>query len=183
MNFDIERPSLLLQSLNLAKKHGYVVEINKISDNKSLTLFPNRLFGRPQYKHEELIHEVYKGKNGYTIKRNDSNEPIKFEEIPSYAVRSFILQDILMKCHLLGLSTKLVIGYNEKHEQVELLEAIPGAPDAKLEIEKRLILLYDKMTVDSTAIAEIKKLGIEHGIVLIDSYIKETVRRFVNQEI
>ena len=167
--------------LELAKQAKYIVEINKISKDKSLTLFPNRVFGVPICHSEELVHEVSKLKEGWVVKRIDKNDTKRYI-FPDYAVRPFILQDIIIKCYLLGIDLNLCIAYDENRKEVRGLDAVPGPDVVDLEKQKQVLPLYNQLEIKMDVYDKIKKLGIGPGITSIDNYVKGLVEKFVNQE-
>lgn len=179
--FFIERPSLKTKILELAKQAKYIVEINRISKDKSLTLFPNRIFGVPLAHSEELVHEVSKLKDGWVVKRIDKNETKRYI-LPDYAIRPFILQDIIIKCYLLGIDISLCVAYDEHHNEVAGLDAVPGPDIVDNEKQKQVLPLYNQLEIKADVYSKIKKLGIEKGVSAIDSYVKRLVEKFVNQE-
>lgn len=181
MSFSIERTSLKEKMLELAKKAKYIVEINGISKNKSLTLFPNRLFGSPVFKGEEIVHEVYKSGPSHIIKRTDKEGTKRFI-VPDYAIRPFIIQDIIVKCHMLGIDLSLCVAYNENRTQCEAIDVVPGPEGISRELEKQVLPLYQKIEIDKEALPKIQKLKINEGIIAIDNYVKSVVDRFINQE-
>lgn len=179
--FFLERPSLKEKMLELAKKAKYIVEINRVSKDKSLTLFPNRLFGSPLHQGEEIVHEVCKSGDIHIIKRTDNTETKRFI-VPDYAVRPFIVQDIIIKCHLLGIDLSLCFAYNESRTECQAMDVVPGPEGVSRELEKQVLPLYNQLEINKEVYPKIQKLGIEKGIVAIDNYVKSVVDEFVNQE-
>jgi len=178
-----EERNLKKQILQLAEKAGYIVRITKVGDNKLLTLFPNRLYGHPIYKNEEIIHEIEPHKDGYKIRRFEKSKWRTFI-VPDYVVRPFIIQDIYLKCGFLGIDHDLVFGYDENNIKVKkIIEAIPtpiGADETK---EVACAKLFVAKNLGQDVTKECNKYGVLNGVLFIEKYLNGAARKFLNDDI
>lgn len=173
--------SLKEKILELCQKANYTVRVSNVSSTglKILTLFPNRLFGKPKYVNQELIHEL--DEKGATLKRYDKGK-WRYFNVPSYIIRPFIIQDIYLKCGFLGLDPELVIGYNSENERVKrVINAIPEPPNLKTELEKEVLNLYNL----NGPYVKVDKLNpeIEPGIVFLNNFLINSAEKFLNEDI
>lgn len=172
-----------LTPLKLAEQAGYIVRVSKISENRILTLFPDRLFGHPQYKSVELIHEISKENNAFKVRRYDKKWR-SFVGLSNYMVRPFIIQDIYLKCGFLGIDQELVVGYDENNKKVkQLIEAIPepeGVDKAK-ELNCASFYIKKNLGIDITKLVGYKE--VEPGIKFIEKFVRDSAEKFLNEEI
>ncbi len=168
--------------LDLCERAKYVVKVCKVDATKCITLFPDRKFGKPIYKSEELIHEISKDGEFVKIKRHD-NKGLRVIKIPGYAVRSLILNDIFLKCGFLGLDRELVVGYDENNKKSDsVFEILPTLEtDSKLEYETSKICTKSLVGLDCSK--EIEKLKISSGVSIVNKFAENTTYKFLNEEL
>mgnify|MGYP001582823163 CR=1 FL=1 len=172
--------------IELCEKANYIVRVCKIStDNgggKVLTTFPNREFGHPIYSREELIHEIEKKENYFKVRRYDKHKWRTFN-IPNYAVRTFIMQDIYLKCGFLGLDQELVIGYDGNKPVKRLIDAIPEPEGVDKQIELSCATLFVKRNMGYDVSKESNYTLIEPGMKFIEKFMRDSAEKFLNEEI
>lgn len=183
----IERENSLNKIIELCEKANYIVRVSKVSvengGGKVLTIFPERRFGHPKYKNEELIHEIEKTNHGFKVRRYDKNKWRTFN-IPDYCVRTFIMQDIYLKCGFLGIDQELVIGYDLNNKSVKrLIDAIPAPEGANKQIELSCATLFVKRNLGYDISQEKHFKAMEPGIKFIEKFMKDSAEKFLNEEI
>ena len=178
-----ERISLKKRIFELVEKAGYIVRVSKVGDNKLLTLFPNRLFGHPQYKNNELIHEIEPNKDGYKIRRFEKDKWRVFI-VPDYVVRPFIIQDIYLKCGFLGIDHDLVFGYDENNNKVKkLIDAVPKPEGVDETKEVACAKLFIAKNLGEDVSKETTKYGVGAGVDFIANFMYSSAKKFLNDEI
>lgn len=167
--------------LNLCYKYEYFVGVYKINNDKCVTIFPDRLFGRPKFNNEELIHVLQKRDNDYVVIRHGSKDTTQYI-LNKNVVRPLIIHDIFMSCHLLGLDFSLCRAYDEtREEQNKLIKVIPGPEDVNDAIEDKIIDLYNNSKAGKPYRDEAIKLGIMEDIVTLDTFVKGRIEEYFEQ--
>jgi hypothetical protein len=124
---------IIQEAVKYCTQQDYFISVHKDSDkNGCLAIFPSQTIFHNRSEAYSIFYEITNIglKYFYTI---DGNEPKVTElECPEYSRRVLIFQDLLNRALGLSISTKLILYYNEKGEEVDtegLISCLNGPVD------------------------------------------------------
>lgn len=175
----LEKQSIKDRIYELCKKAKYYVTVNKINNNSCLTLFPDRIIGKPLIKNEELSHKItVNGKNIMLERWKNGEKKTYFP--PLNAIRPLIYQDIRLTSHIYGIPYDLLIGYNENNEVVlDLFDAIPFPENSNRDIERAILNSTLLLTSGHDIQDELKQKGILEECNFISRYTQNIINEFM----
>ena len=163
-------PQLLDKSvIEFCKQNKYDVRLNRISANSCLTVFPDNILSKKPFRGEYISYTI----NGESVTKTDGRTTTKYS-LPKYLGRTFILEDIFLKCKELNIPIELCSGYNEKDELLPLLIDVFDRPNSKdFDKEQIVIRLASEFFKGRDVRSEAEKLDVLEGYnVLVAKMIK-----------